>query len=154
MVAIGINHVNIPVDDVEASARFVEEVLGLERIPNVDSDAPGAWFEVGDAQVHLTQREAVTPEIHHLAFTVDDFAGLYETLVARDALDDSFGAPLYELQDGAVQMYFREPSGNLLEADWPDIETLPQKIQERAVTREEQLDVEATETGAEATLFR
>jgi hypothetical protein len=29
-----------------------------------------------------------------------------------------------ELLDGCVQMYMRDPAGNLIEIDWPDVETL------------------------------
>jgi len=30
----------------------------------------------------------------------------------------------YELPDGSVQMYLRDPAGNLVELDWPDVTTL------------------------------
>lgn len=154
MTAISVNHVNLPVSDIDESVEFVERVLGLERIPNIDSDAPGAWFEVGDAQLHLTRRESVTPRHHHVAFTVDNFVELYDDLVERGALDDAFGAELYELADGTMQMYFREPSGNLLEADWPDAEDLPRRIRDHATTREATFDLAVTESGNRATLFR
>lgn len=29
-----------------------------------------------------------------------------------------------ELPDGAVQMYLRDPTGHLIEIDWPDVTTL------------------------------
>ena len=40
---------------------------------------------------------------------------------------DVFGMekiPTYELPDGSVQMYIRDPAGNLVEIDWPDSTTL------------------------------
>ena len=36
----------------------------------------------------------------------------------------TFRNPINELPDGSVQMYLRDPGGNLLEVDWPDITTL------------------------------
>jgi len=35
---------------------------------------------------------------------------------------------LHELNDGAVQMYLRDPAGNLVEVDWPDVSTLDLSI--------------------------
>lgn len=137
-----INHVNLPVDDLEESIAFFEEVFDLERIPSIASDAPGAWFRVGDAQLHLTERPSPAPELHHVAFNVDDFAAAYEALLDRDALDETFGSALYEFPDGAVQLYFRDPSGNLLEIDCPDVTTLPASIREEVTTREERLGVD------------
>jgi YD repeat-containing protein len=35
---------------------------------------------------------------------------------------------LYELPDGSVQMYVRDPAGNLVEVDWPDVSTLDRSL--------------------------
>ena len=154
MSATGFNHVNVSVEDVDEAAAFYEEVLGLERIPSINSTARGAWFRVGDAQLHLTERGGPGPEIHHFAVTVDDFPAVYERARERGALDEeTFGAALYEFLDGAVQMYLRDPSGNLLECDWPDESSLPAEIRERVTTREERYGVEQTGEATEATLF-
>ncbi len=153
MAATAINHVNLPVDDLERAVAFYEAVLGLERIPAINSSARGAWFRVGDAQLHLTERGSSAPEIHHVALTVDDLPAVYDELVERDALDETFGASVYEFPDGAVQVYFRDPSGNLIEADWPDVTTLPARIRDRARTRAEVLDAPQTGAASEATLF-
>ena len=37
---------------------------------------------------------------------------------------DSFFEDMYELPDGSVQMYLRDPAGNLIEIDWPDVTTI------------------------------
>ena len=37
---------------------------------------------------------------------------------------ESFFEDMYELPDGSVQMYLRDPAGNLVELDWPDVTTL------------------------------
>ncbi|MFB6311494.1 MAG: VOC family protein [Salinirussus sp.] len=150
MPATAINHVSLAVDALEPAVDFYEEVLGLEQIPSVNSSARGAWFQLDNGQLHLTERAAPSPQYHHLALTVEDFAGLVATLEEREALDDTFGAPLYEFPDGAVQVYFRDPSDNLLEADWPDISTLPADLAERAQTREEVLGTIQTD---DITLF-
>jgi catechol 2,3-dioxygenase-like lactoylglutathione lyase family enzyme len=154
MSATGFNHVNVSVEDVDSAVEFYETVLGLERIPSINSTVPGAWFRVGDAQLHLTERGGSAPTVHHFAVTVDDFEAVFDRAVERDALDeDTFGSALYEFPDGAVQLYLRDPSDNLLECDWPDATTLPDRIRERVTTREERYGVEQTGAAAEATLF-
>jgi YD repeat-containing protein len=35
---------------------------------------------------------------------------------------------MYELPDGSVQMYLRDPADNLIEIDWPDARTLDARI--------------------------
>jgi YD repeat-containing protein len=35
---------------------------------------------------------------------------------------------LYELPDGSVQMYLRDPAGNLIEIDWPDVTTFDRSL--------------------------
>lgn len=154
MSATGFNHVNLSVGDAESAAEFYEDVLGLVRIPSINSTAEGVWFRVGDAQLHLTERGGPAPTVHHFAVNVDDFEAVYEKATERDALDtETFGSALYELPDGAVQMYLRDPSGNLLECDWPDATTLPPDISDRVTTREERFGVAQTGGAADATLF-
>lgn len=150
MPATAINHVSLAVDDLEPAVAFYEDVLGLEQVPSVNSSVRGAWFQLDNGQLHLTERPAPGPEYHHLAFTVEDFTALVADLDDRDALDDTFGAPIYEFPDGAVQVYFRDPSGNLLEADWPDVSALPDELQARARTREAVLGTAQT---GDITLF-
>lgn len=154
MTATGVNHVSLPVNDIDEAVEFVEDVFDLDRIPSVNSDAPGVWFRLGDAQLHLTERGSSAPTIHHFALNVDNFAEVYEKVVERDALDgETFGSPLYIFPDGTVQMYFRDPSGNLIEVDWPDATTLPEEIVDRARTREEVLGTDPSNGARTATLF-
>lgn len=150
-MAPAVNHINIPVDDADETIEFLESVLGLEQIPSINSDAPGAWFQLANAQLHLTERGSEGPTYHHFALDVDDFVAVHDRLDERDCLDEeTFGAPLYVLGDGAVQMYFRDPSGNLMEVDHPDVNDLPERIRERARTRAETL---GTTANAEATIY-
>lgn len=152
MSATGVNHVNVSVEDIDAAVEFYREVLGMERIPSLASSAPGAWFQVGGQQLHLTERGGPGPEVHHFAVNVDDFEAVYDRAVARDALDaDTFGAALYELPDGAAQLYLRDPSDNLVECDWPDAAALPDALRERLTTREERFGVE--QTGEDVTIY-
>jgi catechol 2,3-dioxygenase-like lactoylglutathione lyase family enzyme len=48
-----LHHVSLAVTDLERSRAFYREVLGLEEIERPPFDFPGAWFRVGDRQLHL-----------------------------------------------------------------------------------------------------
>jgi hypothetical protein len=51
---------------------------------------------------------------------------IYRRLKELGALDHvTFGNAMYELPDGGVQMYARDPAGNLIELDYRDASTIP-----------------------------
>ena len=84
------------------------------------------WLRVGDLQVHLFQRPGAAPSHAHLALEVDDLMGVYRRANELGVLDDeTFGNVMHELPNGAVQMYIRDPSGNLIELDHRDASTIP-----------------------------
>jgi lactoylglutathione lyase len=127
--ATRLNHVSIHASDMEASLRFYVEVFGMERLPSPNFSQHVEWLRLGDQQLHLFKRDTPAPAFHHIALDVDDFEAAY--LKAKELGlfdDDAFGASVRELPDGAVQMYLRDPAGNLVEIDWPDIGTLDRTI--------------------------
>jgi catechol 2,3-dioxygenase-like lactoylglutathione lyase family enzyme len=120
--AVAINHVSIAAADLEESTRFYEEIFGMERIPTPTFESPVQWLRVGDAQLHLFQYEGPAPPRHHLGITIDDFDAAYEAVKARAS--DTWGWQLVELPSRQVQLYFRDPSDNLIELNWPDADSL------------------------------
>jgi catechol 2,3-dioxygenase-like lactoylglutathione lyase family enzyme len=48
-----LHHISIPVADVERSRAFYRRVLGLREIERPPFDFPGAWFALGDGELHL-----------------------------------------------------------------------------------------------------
>src|SRR5437762_974766 len=74
---------SIRADDLEESARFYEQLFGMERIATPRfPDGPVLWLRLGDQQLHLFLRDTPAPRYHHLAFDVDDFEAVY--LKARE----------------------------------------------------------------------
>jgi lactoylglutathione lyase len=123
------NHVSIHASDMEESLRFYIDVFGMERLPSPNFSHHVEWLRLGDQQLHLFHRETPAPEFHHIALDVDDFEAAYLKAKELGLLDqDSFGASVRELPGGAVQMYIRDPAGNLVEVDWPDISTLDREV--------------------------
>ena len=122
MGAVRINHVSIAARDLEESVRFYEEVFAMERIPSPTFDMPVQWLRVGDLQLHLFLYDGTAPARHHLGITVDDFDAAYQAVKGRTS--DIAGWQLVELPSRQVQLYFRDPSDNLVELNWPDADTL------------------------------
>ena len=122
MRALRINHVSIAAADLEKSTRFYEDLFSMERIPSPTFATPVQWLRVGDMQLHLFQDDGPAPARHHLGITIDDFDEAYEAVKALTS--DTWGWQLVELPSRQVQLYFRDPSGNLIELNWPDADTL------------------------------
>jgi catechol 2,3-dioxygenase-like lactoylglutathione lyase family enzyme len=122
MRATRINHVSISAADLEKSTRFYEDVFSMVRIPTPTFALPVQWLRVGDMQLHLFLDDGPAPMRHHIGLTVDDFDAAYEAVKAYTS--DTWGWQLVELPSRQVQLYFRDPSDNLIELNWPDADTL------------------------------
>ncbi len=145
MRATRFNHVSVSASDLEASARFYEEVFGMERLPTPRfPGGPVLWLKLGEQQLHLFRRDADAPPYHHFGLDVEDFEAVYLKAKELGVLDSvTLGAAIREHPSGWVQMYIRDPGGNLVEIDWPDVTTLDRSI----VTDVERLADEVPQTG-------
>jgi YD repeat-containing protein len=129
MTAIGINHISIHANDLEESVKFYETIFGMKRIPTAKFAAPAIWLKLGSQQLHIFKREGQASRFQHLAINVDDFMDVYVKARELGVIDgETIGAPVREHPSGWVQMYLRDPSGNLVEVDWPDSSTLDRSV--------------------------
>ena len=129
MKTTGFTHVSVHAYDLDESARFYEELFGMEEIPAPDFPFPVLWLRVGDLQLHLFQSDEPAPSGHHFGLDVDDFEAVYEKVQELGVTDDSaYFSNVYELPDGAVQLYLRDPAGNMVEVNWPDVEKLDRSV--------------------------
>jgi catechol 2,3-dioxygenase-like lactoylglutathione lyase family enzyme len=127
--AIRFNHVSISAVDMEESLRFYTEIFGMERLPSPDFSGHVEWLRLGDQQLHLFQDDDPAPQRHHISIDVDDFEAAYAKAKELGVLEErTFGASVRELNHGEVQMYLRDPAGNLVEVDWPDVTTLDRSV--------------------------
>jgi YD repeat-containing protein len=130
MAATRINHVSIVANDLDESARFYEELFGAQRIPTATFPQPVLWLKLGSQQLHLFEAEGHQPtRQHHVGVDVDDFERVFRRASELGILDtQAFGSALRTHPAGWVQLYLRDPAGNLVEVDWPDASTLEPAI--------------------------
>lgn len=117
-----IHHVALAVNDPGVATEWYRDVLGLVPVDRPEgATADGAWFQLGDAQVHLFepvepqpgQRPVAPP---HFAVEVADLAATVSELRLR-------GVTVYDgdhVQGFGYQAMVLDPSGNLIELNQPD----------------------------------
>jgi catechol 2,3-dioxygenase-like lactoylglutathione lyase family enzyme len=128
-VRVGLNHVTVQVDELEASIRFYEEMFGLERLVAPSFGVPVAWLRVGDLQVHLNERPG--PPSGHFALNVSDVGAVYRRAVENGSLArDAQGHAVYVLPSGEIQLYVLDPSDNVVEVNHHDAERWREEIPE------------------------
>jgi len=121
-----INHVSVNARDLKASVEFYVELLGAEPIPTPNFGLPVQWLALGDTQLHLFERALAPTSHHHFGITVDRLEPVYRAAERRGAFDfESFGNHLVLLPGDVVQLYVRDPAGNLVEIDQPGADRLP-----------------------------
>ncbi|MEL6276900.1 MAG: VOC family protein [Bacteroidota bacterium] len=114
--AININHVALIVDQLETAAAFYENELGLEVIPAFMFDYPTAFFKINDThQLHLTEWEDEYSFRGHICLLVDDFNAVFWRMKALGVIDIKPWGKVRQLPDGAMQLFVRDPAGNLVE---------------------------------------
>lgn len=109
-------HAAVLVSDLERAEQFYGKVLGL---PKVDRTLkyPGAWYQVGDFQIHLIVDSTLEPRLQnpekwgrnpHVAFLVADLDAAKEQLLAR-------GGEVQMSASGRTALFTQDPDGNVIE---------------------------------------
>jgi len=147
MVGVEYTHVTIVVDDLDETAEFYQEVFDVEELPTPDWDTPVRWFGIGDAQLHLLDDDSAPAAVSHFGLHVDEFEPVYEGVRNHDSatvrmFGDRTGGemidghhPVYYLPTGTVQWYIRDPSGNVIEINYPDVDDIDQSVVPNIVER-------------------
>jgi catechol 2,3-dioxygenase-like lactoylglutathione lyase family enzyme len=58
---VGFGHVTIVVNDLAATKRFYGELLGLPEARRPPWTAPGAWYQIGAAHLHIQVKPEFVP---------------------------------------------------------------------------------------------
>jgi len=127
-----INHVTLIVNQIEVAAQFYEHEMGLEPIAAFVFDYPTAFFKINDKQqLHLSEWEDAQSFRGHLCVQVDDFNTMFYRFKELDIIDIKPWGKVRRLPDGAMQMFVRDPSGNLVElSSHPTYEPDPKILEE------------------------
>ena len=113
-----INHVSVSARDLATSVEFYVDLLGAEPIPTPNFGLPVQWLAIGRSQLHLYEKDVQPTSHDHVGITVDDLDPVFRAAERRDAFDrEAFGNHLVELPGDVVQLYVRDPAGNLVEID-------------------------------------
>jgi catechol 2,3-dioxygenase-like lactoylglutathione lyase family enzyme len=128
-VSSRINHVSVNARNLRQSVDFYVELLGAEPIPTPNFGVPVQWLALGRTQLHLYEKDLQPISLHHFAVTVDDLEPAYRVGERLNAFDrQAFGNHLVELPGNVVQLYVRDPAGNLVEIDQYDVDRLPDDL--------------------------
>ncbi len=135
--ALKINHVALIVNDLEAACIFYEKELGLEPLPAFLFDYPTAFFKFNDQQqLHLTEWEDAHSFRGHICVQVDDINALFFRMKVLGIIDIKPWGKIRRLPDGAIQMFVRDPSGNLVELSSDPEDLIDPKIFEDELYQE------------------
>ncbi len=127
-----INHVSVNARNLRESVEFYVDLFGAEPIATPNFGLPVQWLALGGTQLHLFERDLQPTSHHHFAVTVDSLEVVYRAAERRDAFDDrAFGNRLIELPGDIVQLYVRDPAGNLIEVDQDGVDRLSDDLRAR-----------------------
>ena len=111
-----IQHVNIMVEDLAAADTFYSEVLGLERLPTPELGFPAQFYAfAGDQELHVNQLDDGRPERAHYCLRVDSFSKVFHRMRDHGVLETDTWGKVRRLPTGTMQLFVRDPSGNLIE---------------------------------------
>lgn len=109
-------HAAVLVSDLEKAEHFYGKVLGLSKVERT-LKYPGAWYQVGDFQIHLIVDSSTQPTLQnpekwgrnpHIALAVADL----------DAAKTQLSLHGYSLQmsaSGRAALFTQDPDGNIIE---------------------------------------
>jgi catechol 2,3-dioxygenase-like lactoylglutathione lyase family enzyme len=119
MQIAAINHVTLIVDDLEKARQFYTDVVGLEELPVFPFDYPTQFYRVNETQqLHLTEWKDETSFRGHVCLTLGSFDDAYRLSRELGIVDEEPWGKVRQLPDGAMQMFIRDPAGNLLELSY------------------------------------
>ena len=111
MEPLGVHHVSINVEDVDAALAFYVDTLGMRaRDDRPDFGFPGAWLDAGSQQLHLIGAPTPPAKGQHFALRVDDLTAVVSELRDRGV---EVSEPM--TVGASLQAFLHDPSGNQIE---------------------------------------
>jgi len=116
-----LDHITVHVTDMSRSARFYEDALGLESIPEPFHDGLHLWYRIGPTlSLHVVGGASAmpTPSIqHHFAFRVPSLDPIMQRLDTHQVMYRNLkgDARINIRPDGLRQIYLQDPDGYWIE---------------------------------------
>jgi len=111
-----IQHINVNVDDLAVATVFYRDVLGLPLDPTPDQGFESQFFRINARQqIHMNVITDLRPFRAHFCMEVPDFMGVFARAKAVGAIDVAPWGRVRKLPSGKMQMFVRDPHGNLIE---------------------------------------
>lgn len=119
-----IHHVNVNVDDLATAIPFYRDVLGLPLDPTPEQGMHSQFFRINERQqIHMNEVADTHQFRGHFCIEVPDFEGVFQRAKAAGAIDTEPWGRVRALPNGKMQMFVRDPHGNLVEiASAPGVE--------------------------------
>lgn len=118
------DHQALVVSDLDASAQFYQEVLGLKEIKNETGKPTRRWFSLGgDLQLHLLADNMEGVHVNksiHLAVTISHFDKFVDNLRSREIAFANWEGERNKVKvrpDGVKQIYVKDPDGYSIEVN-------------------------------------
>ncbi|MED4123275.1 VOC family protein [Halalkalibacterium halodurans] len=115
-----LHHVSLPVTDLNKAVTFYRDVLCLAPLERPDFDFDGAWFGVGEQQIHLIvydqtemlrEQPTIDTKEAHFALRVQDYE---ETLSWLQKHNVAYRENRTS-RSGFAQIFCLDPDGNQIE---------------------------------------
>ena len=111
-----VHHVSINVVDVDDAVAFYRDVLELPVLERPPFDFAGAWFGLGEQQLHLIEVSDFTAPVgQHFAVQVADIDATITVLGGRGVRVSQVS----EIPGVCRQAFFADPTGNSIELNQP-----------------------------------
>ena len=136
MLELSFHHVSLPTRDLDKSAAFYENVLGLKRTQRPPFTTVGIWYGVGRNQIHLTvypegsyrPSKKVDGNDIHFALRVEDFENAYTQIKSHgydETLPDLHPKKMILRRGGNAgfpQLFIMDPEFNTIEINMAPFE--------------------------------
>ena len=117
MNIFSLNHASLIVANLDISLVFYRDILGLQQVERPDLGFPGAWFQLGDQQIHLLELEnpdPITGRPEHGGRDRHVALNALSLTPVQDALKKA-GSFYTMSKSGRRALFCRDPDGNAIE---------------------------------------